>query len=344
MYIPKNGLYITGTAELGYVFREKSLKNEYLYKFRANEVYDYYKQYRAKLKALGIKEYDAEIEEPVGHKAANVQPVAQDRAAGAKPNVNQHNPVQPAGTNQDLVNAGNTLKSAYDAYNNETDATKKKDKEKKYKEALEKYNEIYTKSKSNALPSLDEKNIKPEDRLKPRPFYILNLDARAYHKVFKDKNSMAYRVTLGYASKGTPENMLFHTSDGTILRGYPDKLASILATATVENRTYINDYVQLVAFAEVGIHNNSLSDKQGAVFYKENEGRYAGLRKYEGFKEMFTKEHVKADIGIGARLTTPLGVIRLDYAWPLINKPDDKGAKKGFDLGGKFSFGFGQTF
>lgn len=342
MYIPKNGLYITGTAELGYVFREKSLKNEYLYKFKANNVYDYYKQYREKLKALGIKEYNAEIGEPVGHEAANVQPAAQNRAAGAKPNVKQK-PVQPAGTNQDLVNAGNTLKSAYDAYNNETDATKKKDKEKKYKEALEKYNEIYTKSN---LPSLTE--AKDKDRLKPRPFYILNLDARAYHKVFKDKNSMAYRVTLGYASKGTPENMLFHTSDGTILRGYPDKLASILATATIENRTYINDYVQLVAFAEVGIHNNSLYDEHGAaVFYGEDAGRYAGLRQYEGFKAMFTKEHVKADIGIGARLTTPLGVIRLDYAWPLINKPDadkDKGTKKGFDLGGKFSFGFGQTF
>lgn len=321
MYIPKNGLYITGTAELGYIFREKSLKNEYLYKFRANDVYNYYKQYRAKLKALGIKEYDAEIKEPVGHKAANVQPV----------------------DNQELTTAGTALQEAYTAYNNETDATKKKDKEKKYKEALEKYNEIYTKSN---LPSLKE--AKDKDRLKPRPFYILNLDARAYHKVIKDKNSMAYRVTLGYASKGTPENMLFHTSDGTILRGYPDSLASILATATVENRTYINDYVQLVAFAEVGIHNNPLYDEHGAaVFYGEDAGRYAGLRQYEGFKAMFTKEHVKADIGIGARLTTPLGVIRLDYAWPLINKPDadkDKGTKKGFDLGGKFSFGFGQTF
>ena len=53
MYIPKNGLYITGTAELGYVFREKSLKNEYLYKFKANNVYDYYKQYRETLKKIG---------------------------------------------------------------------------------------------------------------------------------------------------------------------------------------------------------------------------------------------------------------------------------------------------
>lgn len=337
MYIPKNGLYITGTAELGYIFREKSLKNEYLYKFRANDVYDYYKQYRGKLKDLSIKEYDAEIKEPVGHEAANVQPVAQDRSG--KPVI----PQQPR-ENKELKDAEKALQEAYTAYNNETNATTKKDKEKKYKEALEKYNEIYT--KSNALPSL--KDVEDENRLKPRPFYILNLDARAYHKVFKDKNSMAYRVTLGYASKGTPENMLFHTSDGTILRGYPDSLASILATATVENRTYINDYVQLVAFAEVGIHNNQLYDEHGvAKFYGEDAGRYAGLRQYEGFKAMFNKKHVKADIGIGARLTTPLGVIRLDYAWPLINKPEadkDKGTKKGFDLGGKFSFGFGQTF
>lgn len=337
MYIPKNGLYITGTAELGYIFREKSLKNEYLYKFRANDVYDYYKQYRGKLKDLSIKEYDAEIKEPVGHEAANVQPAAQDRSG--KPVI----PQQPR-ENKELKDAEKALQEAYTAYNNETNATTKKDKEKKYKEALEKYNEIYT--KSNALPSL--KDVEDENRLKPRPFYILNLDARAYHKVFKDKNSMAYRVTLGYASKGTPENMLFHTSDGTILRGYPDSLASILATATVENRTYINDYVQLVAFAEVGIHNNQLYDEHGvAKFYGEDAGRYAGLRQYEGFKAMFNKKHVKADIGIGARLTTPLGVIRLDYAWPLINKPEadkDKGTKKGFDLGGKFSFGFGQTF
>lgn len=179
--------------------------------------------------------------------------------------------------------------------------------------------------------------------LKPRPYYIFNVDARAYHKVIKDKNSMAYRLTLGYASKGTPETMLFHTSDGTTLRGYGDSLASILATATVENRTYINDYVQFVLFAEAGIHNKANG------FYKDEtkDGKYYGLPKYTGFKEMFTKDELKnnfkADIGLGLRLTTPLGVIRLDYAWPLVNKPKRDTTKK-FDLGGKLSFGFGQTF
>lgn len=346
MYIPKNGLYITGTAELGYIFREKSLKNEYLYNLRTVNLKKAYTDYKDALKALGIgNENTTTGGTASGNAQAPATPVAitERSATGGKPSI-----IQPSAKKTELDTLGDELKAAYDAKKaaeSGTDAGAKKAATEKYDKALEKYNAKYFEGK---LPSLDEKHINPENRLKPRPFYILNLDARAYHKVFKDKNSMAYRVTLGYASKGTPENMLFHTSDGTILRGYPDKLASILATATIENRTYINDYVQLVAFAEVGIHNNSLYDEHGAaVFYGEDAGRYAGLRQYEGFKAMFTKEHVKADIGIGARLTTPLGVIRLDYAWPLINKPDadkDKGTKKGFDLGGKFSFGFGQTF
>lgn len=323
MYIPKNGLYITGTAELGYIFREKSLTNKFLNDLKTDKdkLQKSYTDYKAALKALGITDSTATS----GTASSNTQ------TGGSQQ------------TNADLQKLGTELKAAYDAKkvaenNSQASASEKKTATEEYNKALEKYNEKYF--EINKVPSLKE--AKDTDKLKPRPFYILNLDARAYHKVVKDKNSMAYRVTLGYASKGTPENMLFHTSDGTILRGYTDSLASILATATIENRTYINDYVQLVAFAEVGIHNNPLgADK----FY--DTGRYAGLRQYEGFKAMFTKEHVKADIGIGARLTTPLGVIRLDYAWPLIKDPkanNDQGTKKGFDLGGKFSFGFGQTF
>lgn len=345
MYIPKNGLYITGTAELGYIFREKSLKNEYLYKLRTGKLKTSYDDYKKALnKVLGITEGNTTSGTATSGNAPAPSTVT-NRALTGKPPVNQ-NPAQPAETDADLIAAGNELKTAYDAKKTAEsgqNAGTKKTATENYDKALEKYNSRYF--EVHKLPSLT--GATDENRLKPRPFYILNLDARAYHKVFKDKNSMAYRVTLGYASKGTPENMLFHTSDGTILRGYPDSLASILATATVENRTYINDYVQLVAFAEVGIHNNPLYDEHGAaVFYGEDAGRYAGLRKYEGFKEMFTKEHVKADIGIGARLTTPLGVIRLDYAWPLIKHDDGekKEPKKGFDLGGKFSFGFGQTF
>lgn len=338
MYIPKNGLYITGTAELGYIFREKSLTNKFLNDLRTVKLKKSYTDYKEALdKVLGNNSSNAASNNAQPSTlAANVG--ATRAATGPKPDPNQGQPAEKT----ELQKLGEDLKTKYDAQkaaenNQNASASEKKKATEEYNKALEKYNEKYFEGK---LPSIG--TPRETDKLKPRPFYILNLDARAYHKVVKDKNSMAYRVTLGYASKGTPENMLFHTSDGTILRGYTDSLASILATATIENRTYINDYVQLVAFAEVGIHNNPLgADK----FY--DTGRYAGLRQYEGFKAMFTKEHVKADIGIGARLTTPLGVIRLDYAWPLIKDPkanNDQGTKKGFDLGGKFSFGFGQTF
>lgn len=338
MYIPKNGLYITGTAELGYIFREKSLTNKFLNDLRTVKLKKSYTDYKEALdKVLGNNSSNAASNNAQPSTlAANVG--ATRAATGPKPDPNQGQPAEKT----ELQKLGEDLKTKYDAQkaaenNQNASASEKKKATEEYNKALEKYNEKYFEGK---LPSIG--TPRETDKLKPRPFYILNLDARAYHKVIKDKNSMAYRVTLGYASKGTPENMLFHTSDGTILRGYQDSLASILATATIENRTYINDYVQLVAFAEVGIHNNPLgADK----FY--DTGRYAGLRQYEGFKAMFTKEHVKADIGIGARLTTPLGVIRLDYAWPLIKDPkanNDQGTKKGFDLGGKFSFGFGQTF
>lgn len=337
MYIPKNGLYITGTAELGYIFREKSLTNKFLNDLRTVKLKKSYTDYKEALdKVLGNNSSNAASNNAQPSTlAANVG--ATRAATGPKPDPNQGQPAEKT----ELQKLGEDLKTKYDAQkaaenNQNASASEKKKATEEYNKALEKYNEKYFEGK---LPSIG--TPRETDKLKPRPFYILNLDARAYHKVVKDKNSMAYRVTLGYASKGTPENMLFHTSDGTILRGYTDSLASILATATIENRTYINDYVQLVAFAEVGIHNNPLgADK----FY--DTGRYAGLRKYEGFKEMFTKEHVKADIGIGARLTTPLGVIRLDYAWPLIkhDNGEKKEPKKVFDLGGKFSFGFGQTF
>lgn len=198
-----------------------------------------------------------------------------------------------------------------------------KEKEDAYNTAVEKYIEGHT------LPSLND--AKYAETLKARPYQILNIDARAYHRVYKEWNSMAYRLTFGYASKGTPENMLFSTyNGGTTLRGYNDERSSIMLMGTVENRTYINNYAQIVLFAEAGVNNKKTDD-----FY--DQGKYVGLPIYQGFKETFSKANVKADVGLGVRLNTPLGVIRLDYAWPLVNT--DQQSKKG-----KFSFGFGQTF
>lgn len=310
-YIPKNGLFITGTAELGYIFREKSLTNKFLNE-RKEAIKKFYENMQSNLK-LTVKN-------------------------GATTNVNEVNREDLKGKdNKEFSESEITLKDLNDRIN-----SAEKGKKERLIAARDKAIDNYiTKTKKDKFEELSLD--KGKQTLKPRPYYIFNVDARAYHKLIKDKNSMAYRLTLGYASKGTPETMLFHTSDGTTLRGYSDSLASILATATVENRTYINDYVQFVLFAEAGIHNRANG------FYKDEtkDGKYYGLPKYTGFKEMFTKDELKnnfkADIGLGLRLTTPLGVIRLDYAWPLVNKPKG-GTTKKFDLGGKLSFGFGQTF
>ena len=310
-YIPKNGLFITGTAELGYIFREKSLTNKFLNE-RKEAIKKFYENMQSNLK-LTVND-------------------------GATTDVNKVNREDLKGENNTKFSKSEiTLKDLNDQIN-----SAEKGKKERLIAARDKAIDNYiTNTKKEEFKKLSLDNDK--QTLKPRPYYIFNVDARAYHKLIKDKNSMAYRLTLGYASKGTPETMLFHTSDGTTLRGYGDSLASILATATVENRTYINDYVQFVLFAEAGIHNKANG------FYKEEtkDGKYYGLPKYTGFKEMFTKDELKknfkADIGLGLRLTTPLGVIRLDYAWPLVNKPKGDTTKK-FDLGGKLSFGFGQTF
>lgn len=306
-YIPKNGLFITGTAELGYIFREKSLTNSFLNK-RKGEIKTFYEKMQKDLK-LTVND-------------------------GATTDVNKVDKADLKGENNTAFSKNEiTLEDLNTQIKNA-----EKDKKERLIAARDKAIDNYiTNTKKDEFEKL---SLDKGKQLKPRPYYIFNVDARAYHKVIKDKNSMAYRLTLGYASKGTPETMLFHTSDGTTLRGYGDSLASILATATVENRTYINDYVQFVLFAEAGIHNRANG------FYEDEtkDGKYYGLPKYTGFKEMFTKvelkENFKADIGLGLRLTTPLGVIRLDYAWPLVKRD----TTKKFDLGGKLSFGFGQTF
>ncbi|WP_073508330.1 BamA/OMP85 family outer membrane protein [Streptobacillus notomytis] len=146
---------------------------------------------------------------------------------------------------------------------------------------------------------------------KPRPYFTTSLDLRAFHRVYKDKNSMAYRLLASYSHANTPDGQLITVGDGVTLRGLQAPITGnkYAVTFTAENRTYINDYVQAVVFYDAGI---------------------AELAK-NGNKLKFMNS-----IGIGARVNTPIGVIRLDYAWNL--------ERTGQKSKGKFNFGFGQTF
>lgn len=258
-YLPMQGFYLSAGYELGYIFRDKSIKHS-----KIKEVQD-------KIKKL----YEG--------------------------------------------NEGKDLKDAYEKYKKAKDDKTQADQlpalKQKYEDELKKFKD----TNASALTL----NGVANDTLSHRFFNILNVDFRAYHRVYKDKNSMAYRVTLGYANEGTPENLMFRVNDGTTLRGYNDEPTNAIFTATAENRTYVNKYIQLVAFGELGLNS------------KQTGTNTKGLKSYTAFKDIFKKENVKIDLGIGARITTPIGIIRLDYAWPLINSSSNKG---------KFSFGFGQTF
>ncbi|WP_156299113.1 BamA/OMP85 family outer membrane protein [Streptobacillus canis] len=150
---------------------------------------------------------------------------------------------------------------------------------------------------------------------KPRAYFTTSADLRAYHPVYKDKNSMAYRLLGSYSHANTPSGQLTTVGDGITLRGLQTPIAGnqYAVTFTAENRTYINDYLQAVIFYDAGIAQNAVNPNTGKLKFMNN-------------------------IGLGARVNTPIGVVRLDYAWDLERKPGTNKSK------GKFNFGFGQTF
>ena len=166
----------------------------------------------------------------------------------------------------------------------------------------------------------------------PRKYDQFETDLRAYHPTFfGDKNVMAYRVAWGSTGSGTPEALKFSIGGAESVRGYDygafdgyDKFH-----ATIENRTKINDTLQLFAFFDIGNawQNESRDPRTGKKIYKPNR------------KDAHDFKDLKKGYGIGVRLNTPIGPLRFDYGWPM--DPEKKGEKKDK---GKFYFSFGQSF
>ena len=166
----------------------------------------------------------------------------------------------------------------------------------------------------------------------PRKYDQFEADLRAYHPTFfGDKNVMAYRVAWGATGSGTPEALRFSIGGAESIRGYDysafdgyDKFH-----ATIENRTKINDTLQLVAFFDIG-----------NAWQKESKDPITGKKIYKpNRKDAHDFKDLKKGYGVGVRLNTPIGPLRFDYGWPM--DPEKKGEKKDK---GKFYFSFGQSF
>lgn len=144
-----------------------------------------------------------------------------------------------------------------------------------------------------------------------------SLDLKLFHRVYKDKNSMAYHISLGYATPLAKET--FSNIEGTIFRGLSGTYSGQeKATLSVENRTYISNYITAVLFFDFG------------TIYRTADRSTA-----------WQWDQLNKSFGAGIRVTTPIGVIRLDYGWPIVKSTVTNAYKVG---NGKLSFGFGQTF
>ena len=144
-----------------------------------------------------------------------------------------------------------------------------------------------------------------------------NLDARKYWPVMfgKAEHTIAVRF-LGGLQTGddVPESDLLSVGGDTVLRGFEGGQfrGTKMLAATLEYRVPVQKYVSVVAFGEVG---DAWGGTSNAVF--SDPGRSFKLR---------------TTYGLGIRLNTPLGPLRLDYG---MGNGEDKG---------RFSFGFGASF
>ncbi|MCI7059798.1 MAG: BamA/TamA family outer membrane protein, partial [Megasphaera elsdenii] len=132
---------------------------------------------------------------------------------------------------------------------------------------------------------------------------------RLYYKVGR-AHVIAVRLMGGIATGDMPYNDLFTLGGADNLRGYEDDefRGNKMYEATVEYRYPIAKKIQGVVFTDLG---NAWGGVENIPWYHENNKLH-----YSG--------------GLGFRITTPIGPIRLDYA------VGQDGGKFHFSFGGKF--------
>jgi len=140
-------------------------------------------------------------------------------------------------------------------------------------------------------------------------FYKFTAESRTYYKV-GHAQVIAVRLMGGVGFGDMPYDDLFSLGGADTLRGYEDDefRGSRFYEATIEYRFPMAKKVQGVLFTDAG---NAWGGTDQMFWYEDNNKLH-----YSG--------------GVGVRITTPIGPIRLDYGY------GEEGGKFHFSFGGKF--------
>lgn len=160
------------------------------------------------------------------------------------------------------------------------------------------------------------------DAIDSGSFANTTLEVRKYHRGFFKNNTFAYRAIAGIMSDSTPESQRFWVGGGSTLRGYDGGYfqGTEKITASIENRTQINDVLGFVLFSDIGRAWNYKGEDPGYL----NENRDAKI-----------PDDIATTVGLGLRVNTPVGPLRFDFGWPVGDREES---------GMKFYFNMGQSF
>lgn len=153
-------------------------------------------------------------------------------------------------------------------------------------------------------------------------FANTTLELRTYHRGLFKNNTFAYRLVGGIMTDSTPESQRFWVGGGSTLRGYDGGYyqGTKKITGTIENRTQLNEVLGVVLFADFG----------RAWDYNGDDPGYRGKNRDKSFPDEIAKS-----VGIGLRVTTPVGPLRFDFGWPM-GDSEESGMKFYFNMGHSF--------
>lgn len=142
-------------------------------------------------------------------------------------------------------------------------------------------------------------------------FQKYTADYRYYYRAGKN-NVFAFNWAVGYANGDMPLSQRFAIGGSETLRGYKDDIykGNSMLRGSLEFRTPIMKKIEGVVFTDTG---------------------YAWSKKYD--EQNFALGDMKYSAGLGLRINSPLGPLRLDYGFPL---RDGDGGRFHFSFGGQF--------